>query len=106
MIEVVGLRCKRDVRAMLSSRLPDLPPGCEFRRTDSIAGEIAFMQADEFGFGQLGETPAAAGIDFFLRPSGYSCCCILPTHPRQDEVGDKFAKLFAVAKTEGIGFPE
>ena len=49
-----------------SFRLPHLPPGSEFRRTDSIGGEIAFMQAYEFGFGQLGETPAAGGIDFFL----------------------------------------
>jgi hypothetical protein len=56
--------------------LPDLPPGGEFRGTDSIAGEIAFMQANELRFGQLGETPAAAGIDLFLRPSGYSRCCI------------------------------
>jgi hypothetical protein len=32
-----------------SSGLPDLPPGCEFRGTDSIAGEIAFVQAGEFG---------------------------------------------------------
>jgi amino acid transporter len=55
-----------------SSRLPDLPPGCEFRGTDSIAREITFMQADELRFGQLDETPAAAGIDFFLRPSRYS----------------------------------
>jgi hypothetical protein len=49
-----------------SFRLPHLPPGSEFRRTDSIGGEIAFMQAYEFGFGQLGETPAVGGIDFFL----------------------------------------
>ena len=33
-----------------SSRLPDLPPGREFRRTDAITGEIAFMQAGELGF--------------------------------------------------------
>jgi hypothetical protein len=33
------------------------------------------MQAYDFGFGQLGEMPAALGIDFFLRPSGYSSCC-------------------------------
>src|SRR5882724_11920432 len=49
-----------------SFRLPHLPPGSEFRRTDSIGGEIAFMQAYEFGFGQLGETLAAVRIDFFL----------------------------------------
>ena len=64
------------------------------------------MQAYELRFGQLGETPAAAGIDFFLRPSRYSRCCILPTHRHPDEVGDELAKLFAVAKPEGIGFPE
>jgi hypothetical protein len=49
-----------------SSGLPDLPPGCEFRWADSIAGEIAFMQAYEFGFDDLGETLAIAGVDLFF----------------------------------------
>jgi hypothetical protein len=83
-----------------------LPPGREFRGADSIAGEIAFMQAYEFVFSQFGEPPAAVGIDLFLRPSRYSRCCILPAHPRSDEVGDDLAKLFAVAKPEGIRFPD
>jgi hypothetical protein len=64
------------------------------------------MQADELGFGQLGKTPAAVGTDFPMRPSGYSRYCILATHPRPDEFSDNLAKLFAIAKTEGIGFSE
>ncbi len=32
----------------------------ESEGTDSIGGEIAFTQAYELRFGQLGETPAAA----------------------------------------------
>ena len=71
-----------------------------------MAGKIAFMQADELGFGQLGKTPAAVGIDFPMRPSGYSRCCILATYPLPDEFSDNLAKLFTVAKTEGIGFSE
>jgi hypothetical protein len=47
--------------------LPGLPPGRKFRGTDSIEGEIAFMQTYEFGFGQGSETPAAVAIDFFLQ---------------------------------------
>jgi hypothetical protein len=35
-----------------------LPPGCEFRGTDSIIGEIAFVQANEFGLDGAGETLA------------------------------------------------
>ena len=64
------------------------------------------MQAYELGFDHLGETPVVVGIDLFLRPSGYLCRCIFPTHPHPDEVCHELAKLFAVAKPEGIGFPE
>jgi len=39
-------------------------PGCEFRGTDSIASEIAFMQAYQFGFDDFGEMLAVAGVDF------------------------------------------
>ena len=49
-----------------SSRLPDLPPGCEFRGADSIAGEIAFVQANQFGLGDLGKTLAVARVDLLL----------------------------------------
>jgi hypothetical protein len=64
-----------------SSGLPDLPPGCEFRGTDSITGEIAFVQADEFGLDDFGEMLAVAGVNFFLRPSRYSCCDVLSGRP-------------------------
>jgi predicted AAA+ superfamily ATPase len=40
-----------------------LPPGREFRGADSISGEITFVQAYEFGFGQLGEPPTVVGIN-------------------------------------------
>jgi hypothetical protein len=73
---------------------------------NSMAGEIALMQAYQFGLGQLGKTPAAVGMDFILRPSGYSRCGVPATHPRPDEVADEIAKLVAIAKPEGIGFPE
>ena len=49
-----------------SSGLPDLPPGCEFRGTDAITGEIAFVQADEFGLDNFGEMRAVAGVNFCL----------------------------------------
>ena len=47
-----------------SSRLPDLPPGREFGGTDSIAGEISFVQTREFGLDNLGEALARAGSAF------------------------------------------
>src|ERR1700734_3745272 len=108
----IGWKCDangrrpRNAAKSKSSCLPDLPPGREFRGADSIAREIAFMQVYKFGFGQLGKPPAAVGINLFLRPSCYSRCGIRPAHSRSDEVGDEFAKLFAVAKPEGVGFPE
>ena len=61
-----GVTRHHDAVLYRSSRLPDLSPGCEFRGADSIAGEIAFMQAYEFGFDDLGETLAIAGVDLFL----------------------------------------
>ena len=62
------------------------------------------MQAGEFVFGDLGETPAVVEIDFLLRPGGDSRCGVLPTHPRSDELGDEFAKLLAMAKPERVRF--
>ncbi|OYW34702.1 MAG: hypothetical protein B7Z41_01390, partial [Rhizobiales bacterium 12-66-7] len=64
------------------------------------------MQAYQFGFDDFGEMLAIAGVDPFLRPSRYSCCGVPPTHARPDKFGDELAKLFAVAKPEGIGFAE
>ncbi|MET4043642.1 hypothetical protein ABIC08_008365 [Bradyrhizobium sp. RT9b] len=64
------------------------------------------MRAYQFGCGDFGEMLAAVGDDLFLRPSCYSCCDVPPTHARADKFGDELAKLFAVAKSEGIGFAE
>ena len=36
---------------------------CEFRGAASITGEAAFMQADQFGLGDLGEALAVAWVD-------------------------------------------
>ncbi len=83
-----------------------MPPGCEFRGTDSIAGEIALVQAGEFGFGDFRKMLAVAGVDFFLRPSRYCCCGVLSADPRPDEGCDEFAKLFAVAKPDGLRLPK
>ena len=88
-----------------SSRLlPNLPPGRKFRGSDSIAGEIAFMQACEFGFGKLGKAPAVFGIDLFRRPGGYSRDGVLSSDPGTDELGDQLAELFTVAEPEGVRF--
>ena len=64
------------------------------------------MQAYQFGLGDLCETLAVAGVDLFLGPSRYSCCGVPPSDARPDKFGDELAKLFAVAKPEGIGFAE
>ena len=69
-----------------------------------MAGEIAFMQAGEFGFGKFDKTPAVFGIDLFLRPGGYSRRGVLSSGPGPDEIGDQLAELFTVAKPEGIWF--
>jgi hypothetical protein len=79
-----------------------LPPGCEFRGTDPITGEVAFVQANEFGLDDFCEMLAFAGVHFFLRPSRDFCCDVLSSHPHPDKGGEKHAKLFAVAKPEGI----
>lgn len=71
-----------------------------------MAGKIAFVQAYELGFGQLDEMPLVFRIDLFLRPGSYVRCGVRPRNPRPDEVGDKLAELVAVAKPEGIWFPE
>jgi hypothetical protein len=90
-----------------SSRLlPNLPPDRKFRGTDSIAGEIAFMQACELGFGKLDKTPAVFRVNLFLRPSGYSRDGVLSSDPGPDEIGDQLAELFTVVKPEGVWFAE
>ena len=71
-----------------------------------MTGEIAFVQADEFGLDDFGEMLAVAGVNFFLRPSRDSCCDVLSIHPHPNKGSDEFAKLFAVAKPEGIRVPE
>src|ERR1700678_1163455 len=85
-----------------SHLFPNLPPDREFRGTDSIAGEIALMQACEFGFGNLDKTPAVFGIDLFRRPGGYSRRGVLSNDPGPDEIGDQLAELFTVVKPEGV----
>ena len=86
----------------LSRLLPNFPPGRKLRQTDSIAGEIAFMQACEFGLGKLGKTPAIFRVNLFLRPDGYLRDGVLSSDPGPDEIGDQLAELFTVAKPEGV----
>jgi hypothetical protein len=89
--------CKHLSRATCrSSGLPHLAPGCKFRGTDSVTGEIAVVQADELGFNDFGEVLAVAGVDFFFRPGRYSCCGVLSIHPHPDQGGDELANLFCV----------
>src|SRR5436190_23281779 len=42
------------------------PPGAfprrKFRRAEAIAGEVALVQAGQFGLGHLGEAPAVLGL--------------------------------------------
>jgi len=64
------------------------------------------MQACELSFGKLDKTPAVFEVDLFLRPGGYSRGGVLSRDPRSDEIGDQLAKLFTVAKPEGVGFAE
>ena len=64
------------------------------------------MQAGEFGFDDFCKMLAVAGVDLFPRPSRYFCCGILSIDPPPDEGCDEFAKLFAVAKPEGIRLPK
>ena len=53
---------------------------------DSIAGEIIFIQAYDFGLSQLGETPAV----------GYSRRFMLPAHLRSDEVDEQWSLVDSI----------
>ena len=59
-------RARRMLLRYRSSRLPDLPPGREFRWADSIAGKITFMQTYQFALGDLGEALVVARVDLLL----------------------------------------
>jgi len=50
----------------VSSGIPHLPPGRELRRTDSITGEIAFVQADELGLDDFGKMLAVVRVDLLF----------------------------------------
>jgi GNAT superfamily N-acetyltransferase len=88
--------------AVRRSPVPGLPPCREFRWPDLVAGEISFMQAQKFTFGDLAKPLAISRINIFLRPRAHMGGSPLHIHPSANDRADNLAQRLPMPQPEGV----